>query len=997
MAQRVYKLFHSFLEYKSISNPVGFFYCLGTTLLVIIPKDSLLAQTDCSEENGTITCEYLADDTFTVPAGVTTITVEAWGGGGGGGGVSSLLALGVAARGGGGGAYVRSELSVTSGSSFPIVVGAGGAGGPEGDFDGSAGGTSLFGSGPLVAAAGGSGGPSSASTNNNAAGGTEEDSEGDQIFVGGNGEAGGGGGAGSTSNGGNATGATGGTGGSQGGGDGANAPASGLVSSADGNPGEEWGGGGSGARNGLASLGLSPAAGGDGANGRVVVTYELPTTLYSRQTGNWGETDTWTYSDTHSGDPISVAPAADNTTIIGSNHTVSFTEGVTSNEWIRIKDTGILQTGSHVLSGSGDFTLEPGGTLGIGSSAGISSSGNTGNIQVSGNRSFSTEANYTYNGSQAQSTGNILPTTVNNFTINNTNGVTALGDHIIDGQLNLENGTFTMPPGSSLVVDNSGIVSTNGEVQMQKTMDGSKGWRMVTSPVNTSYSDLFNGFVTQGFTGSDFANLQSNLLWFDETDAGTTLQGWRQPENITNSVAGGRGYFHYVFNGAERPDQSTNYSDVLPITLTATGLEYSFSGGTFSFDVSFTERDAGAPQQNEPWIDINEADEGWNLVGNPTTATLDWDHPGWTKTNMDNTIYVWDPEANAGNGDYLVWDGTVGSLGDGLIAPFQSFWVRANNDNPVLAFSDDVKTTGGSFVGSSAAKSNDNWNGQNATLELKLESGELSTKSFISLKEQGRLGEDPGDAYRLKPMNDTWLALFTSSKDEAHHPLVINSVPSELEQEVSFPLYVGGAEEGEPIDDTFTLKWKISQKWPEKVYPTLVDHKTKQNISMREGKEYTFKFQTPSSMAKSVVESSTEDKSKKEPQGELQPPEPITFSSPPVATGRMKENRESRFAIQLSLNSEISEYEPDEVTLHPNYPNPFIASTTISFSLPEPKEVHLEVFDLLGRKVVVLTNNTFPEGTHEVEWDAGDQASGIYLYRLVTDELMLTEKMLLLK
>ena len=81
---------------------------------------------------------------------------------------------------------------------------------------------------------------------------------------------------------------------------------------------------------------------------------------------------------------------------------------------------GTLDCGATPLvSGAGAFTLASGATLGIGSTAAITSSGATGNIQVTGTRTFNTCPNYTYNGSLAQVTGNGLPSTVNNLTINN--------------------------------------------------------------------------------------------------------------------------------------------------------------------------------------------------------------------------------------------------------------------------------------------------------------------------------------------------------------------------------------------------------------------------------------------------------------------------------------------------------------------------------------------------------------------------------------------------
>lgn len=68
--------------------------------------------------------------------------------------------------------------------------------------------------------------------------------------------------------------------------------------------------------------------------------------------------------------------------------------------------------------------------------------------------------------------------------------------------------------------------------------------------------------------------------------------------------------------------------------------------------------------------------------------------------------------------------------------------------------------------------------------------------------------------------------------------------------------------------------------------------------------------------------------------------------------------------------------------LHPAYPNPFNGATSISFEIPQSEHVLIEVLDLTGRRVAVLADEPFMGGRHEVRWDAGDLASGTYLYRI---------------
>lgn len=140
---------------------------------------------------------------------------------------------------------------------------------------------------------------------------------------------------------------------------------------------------------------------------------------------------------------------------------------------------GTLNLGNYVLSGSVNFTHSANANLIIGSADGITSSGSSGNIQVSGTRSFSTSGNYSYTGSSEQNTGNGLPATINNLTINNgsgvilTNGVTVNGDlTLTNGDLSLNGKVITL--GSSAVLSESAgsnIKGTTGKITATRTIN----------------------------------------------------------------------------------------------------------------------------------------------------------------------------------------------------------------------------------------------------------------------------------------------------------------------------------------------------------------------------------------------------------------------------------------------------------------------------------------------------------------------------------------------
>jgi len=78
---------------------------------------------------------------------------------------------------------------------------------------------------------------------------------------------------------------------------------------------------------------------------------------------------------------------------------------------------------------------------------------------------------------------------------------------------------------------------------------------------------------------------------------------------------------------------------------------------------------------------------------------------------------------------------------------------------------------------------------------------------------------------------------------------------------------------------------------------------------------------------------------------------------------------------------------PRDFSLGQNYPNPFNATTVIEFTLPRTSAVNLQVFNILGQKVVTLVDETLEAGYKQVAWDGKDQkgnpvASGVYFYRL---------------
>jgi hypothetical protein len=101
----------------------------------------------------------------------------------------------------------------------------------------------------------------------------------------------------------------------------------------------------------------------------------------------------------------------------------------------------------------------------------------------------------------------------------------------------------------------------------------------------------------------------------------------------------------------------------------------------------------------------------------------------------------------------------------------------------------------------------------------------------------------------------------------------------------------------------------------------------------------------------------------------------------------------------LTIASEVL---PETYALHQNYPNPFNPITTLRYDLPEDSHVNITVYDMLGRVVKTMVNQTQNAGFRFIIWDATNDfgkpiSAGIYLYKIQAGEYISTKKMVLLK
>lgn len=226
-----------------------------------------------------------------------------------------------------------------------------------------------------------------------------------------------------------------------------------------------------------------------------------------------------------------------------------------------------------------------------------------------------------------------------------------------------------------------------GNVRVQRFMalegrNNTRIYRYVSSPVqNASAADLQNEIpVTGSFAGSSTCSgcgTSPSMFTYNEsviTDInGSGINDFNdgyQPFPVssnTETFARGRGYSVFVRGNL--------------LTSARWDLSGPINSGSTTFPVTFSSSG-------------NAANDGWNFVGNPYPATIDWNAAtGWTKTNITPTIYMTD---NGGVGlQYATWNGTTGTNGGSRnIAMGQGFWVKASAAAPVLAATEAVKVAG---------------------------------------------------------------------------------------------------------------------------------------------------------------------------------------------------------------------------------------------------------------------------------------------------------------
>jgi hypothetical protein len=158
---------------------------------------------------------------------------------------------------------------------------------------------------------------------------------------------------------------------------------------------------------------------------------------------------------------------------------------------------------------------------------------------------------------------------------------------------------------------------------------------------------------------------------------------------------------------------------------------------------------------------------GFNMIGNPFPSAIDWDLiSSGNKINIDASIYVWN------GATYLIWNGQIGSLNDGIIPPMQGFFVHANNHNASVKITNDsrIHTDKQLYKGKHLSKELEN------LLAVSISGNGYSDMTHIYFKNEASYQFDPDyDAYKLFGIEDNpYIYSIIENNDLAINVLPVN-------------------------------------------------------------------------------------------------------------------------------------------------------------------------------------------------------------------------------
>lgn len=424
----------------------------------------------------------------------------------------------------------------------------------------------------------------------------------------------------------------------------------------------------------------------------------------------------------------------------------------------------------------------------------------------------------------------------------------------------------------------------------------------------------------------------------------------------------------------------------------------------------------------------------WRLLGNPYRRPLDWSQV--ETSDLGRSVQVWSGDRDGGPA-YDVWNGVPGVGFNGVIKPFQGFWVHGRDldENPATTGSVTMSLKHTHLVADVPDVQVEP--AQSGFIRITVREAGRDDDAYLTFASDGDYGRDPRDAVKLTPLTlgatpllaigDVQAASENLSRrpsrgtnSTAPNSALLHSIQhlpyaTERDTVVALSLHWIHAQPADPTPDQLEpvrspgragsgaerpgtrlqnrgeLTWSMTGM-PDHVEPYLVDPVRGLRVSMRSDSVY--RMQQPHLSTVSLApfgtdllsqnpETTAYDGSGGSHLRAERAPDTLAIDGAAVQGLRIELRYSSSGAENDRLNKPSLE-QPLALQLAPSHPNPFNPQTTIRFALPEDARIRLEVLDVVGRRVMELENGStlYKAGWHSVHLHAGSLPSGVYFYRL---------------
>ncbi len=611
-----------------------------------------------------------------------------------------------------------------------------------------------------------------------------------------------------------------------------------------------------------------------------------------------------------------------------------------------VETGGQLITDFGIVTGTGNFTMQSGTTLSISDEDGITLSGSTGAVRMSGTRSYHGDATYIYRPFKVDSqTGNGLPPIVTNLIIDarqeggnqmiSTGGnviltrptvVTRLvelrnGDLTSNGNLTLESNAnrtamvIQKTDGSNKV---RGAVTVNrhitgGQSVYPAAYAGAGGYHYFSSPIqNTTVAQISDdvGLVLNPnydwvvpYTGAF-----PNFYFYNESRVQATApndifeKGWYSPANASETIPTSRGFIINVSQG--------NTLDFIGMLNNGNLPDINLTRGT-------------------------SANAGWQLMGNPFPAPISWTALKNINPNIENTFVRRIPIGRyEGTWAYFTAPVPPSTTGIGMnggedeIALGQGFFVRAITNNLPFKMNNSVRLATVPPANPTFFRTEESENApRNGLVKLGISQGKYADETAIYFEEGAEVKYDQYDAEKFHFNSNPVPSIYTISQDNKN--LAINGLPS-FRDEFTIPLAIYTYSRG-----TYTIRLNEISYFKQNIQIYLEDKQLDIIHNLTQKPEYQFSIHS---------------------------------------SGYTNERFVVRFSTSITKQGEL-----DYLLL---YPNPTEKELKIKIFNNYKGEVSLKIYDLAGRlhKSLLIDKNT---NRFETQLDLEDLPQGIYLIEMI--------------